>query len=142
MAVLLVRHAVAKSRHSWDDDDVLRPLTHKGERQAASLVSMLKAYDIDRVLSSPSVRCVQTVTPLAKARDLRVRRDDALAEGHGRAAARLVERFLERGADVALCTHGDVIPDVMEALGFACSACAKGSTWVLEGDLATYIAAP
>lgn len=142
MAVLLVRHAVAKSRHSWHGDDDLRPLTHKGERQAASLVALLKGYKIDRVLSSPSLRCVQTVAPLAKARDLRVRREHVLAEGHGRAAARMVARLLDRGDNVALCTHGDVIPDVIEALGFACSKCAKGSTWVLDGDGATYIPAP
>lgn len=142
MAVLLVRHAIAKSRHSWDGADDLRPLTHKGERQAAALVAVLKRYKVDRVLTSPSVRCVQTVAPLAKARGVRLRRENALAEGHGRAAARLIARLLEREANVALCTHGDVIPDVMEALGFACSKCAKGSTWVLEGDFASYIPAP
>jgi 8-oxo-dGTP diphosphatase len=142
VAVLLVRHAIAKARHSWHDDDDLRPLTAKGERQAVALIALLQDFDIDGVLSSPSVRCVDTVTPLATSRGLRVNRDEALAEGHGRAAAALVNRLLDRDANVVLCSHGDVVPDVVEALGFDCLRSAKGSTWVIEGGRATYLPAP
>jgi 8-oxo-dGTP diphosphatase len=142
MAVLLVRHAIAKERDRWEGDDDLRPLTTRGERQAEALVSLLSEYRVTRIASSPSLRCVQTVTPLAKALGSHVDREGALAEGNGRAAASLIERLLEQGDDVVLCTHGDVIPDVMEALGLDCHRCAKGSTWLIDGGKAEYIPAP
>ncbi len=142
VTILFVRHAVAKARHRWDDDDELRPLTSRGRAQAEALVDLLANYGITRVLSSPSVRCIETVEPLAAARALSVEVEDALAEGHGKRAAEYVRAMLDAGADVALCSHGDVIPDVVEALGFDCRWCAKGSVWVLDGRGATYVPPP
>ena len=143
VTVLFVRHAVAKDRHQWDDDDELRPLIKRGHDQAAALVDQLHDYAIDRVLSSPSVRCVDTVVPLAAARGLEVGIEDALAEGNGRKAVKLVDRLLEDGADVALCSHGDVIPDVLHAFGLRWDKCAKASTWVLRSRSdATYLSPP
>src|SRR5581483_3513532 len=81
--ILLVRHAVAVSRKSWPGDDNLRPLTRRGEQQAAGLVELLSPYPADRILSSPAVRCVATVTPLAEARSLKVETAGALREGRG-----------------------------------------------------------
>src|SRR5207244_302489 len=65
MAVFLVRHAIALGRSDWDGDDIDRPLTKRGERQAVGLVDLLKDHDIRRACSSPAVRCVHTVVPLA-----------------------------------------------------------------------------
>lgn len=132
MTVLLVRHAVAKARHAWDDDDQLRPLNGRGRAQAELLVDALAHYVIDEIRSSPSVRCVDTVGPLAEARGLRVSVDKAVAEGSTKAAIKLVERMLTDGVNAALCSHGDVIPTVLDALGVDWDRCAKGSTWVLD----------
>lgn len=142
MTILLIRHAIAKDRHRWEGDDDARPLTKHGRAQADALVSQLGGFPIDRVLSSTAVRCVDTVIPLAYARGCEVEREPALAEGSGLDAARLVARLLEQGVAVALCTHGDVVPEVMDALDAECDRCAKGSTWVLERGVATYIPAP
>ena len=142
MPVLLIRHGVARPRYRWDDDDELRPLTKRGREQATALVKQLSDYQVDQVFSSPSVRCVDTVAPLAERRKLRVVTEKRLAEGNGELAAKMVRRFVRDGADVALCSHGDVVPEVMEALGFECDRCAKGSTWVLEGDTAIYLPPP
>src|SRR5437868_1792545 len=65
MTVFLVRHADAKSRANWPGDDVDRPLTRKGEAQAWGLVDLLHHSRIKRILSSPAVRCIETVKPLA-----------------------------------------------------------------------------
>jgi 8-oxo-dGTP diphosphatase len=138
VTVLLVRHAVAKARHSWDEDDDLRPLTSRGRAQALALADVLAAYTFKQVLSSPSVRCVETVSSLG----LPVEVEEALAEGNGRKAARFVRGLLESDADVVLCSHGDVIPEVLNALGFSAPRCAKGSTWVLDGRHATYLPPP
>lgn len=143
MTLLLVRHAVAKARHRWDDDDDLRPLNKRGRDQAALLVEHLGSFTFSRVLSSPATRCVDTVSPLAAARGLKVEAEDALAEGTGRGAVALVERLLDEGANVALCSHGDVIPEVLDALRIDWDRCAKGSTWVLQSRAkATYLPPP
>lgn len=136
--VLLVRHADAGSRHKWSGKDERRPLSKRGQRQASGLVEVLEGYDVSRVLSSLYVRCVQSVAPLAAARGLTVEDHPALVEGHGRQALKLVRSVA--GSTVVLCSHGDVIPDVLAALEKADGLdlgpephCAKGSTWVLEG---------
>lgn len=90
-----------------------------------------------RVLSSPYRRCVDTVRPLADELGLKVEEVDELAEGAGLAALELVRSLHD--SHVALCTHGDVIPEILVAvadedrldLGPAPRQ-AKGSTWVLR----------
>ena len=127
MIVYLVRHARAGKRSEWQCDDRLRPLDERGRRQAASLVSQLAEREFDRILSSPYVRCVETVVPLAEARGLRVEEVDALAEGADpEAALRLLQ---SAGAPVVACVHGDLVESLLgEKLK-------KGATSVLElGD--------
>jgi 8-oxo-dGTP diphosphatase len=148
----LVRHADAVSRHSWARDDDLRPLSDKGLRQAAGLVDLLGPHPITRVLSSPAVRCRQTVEPLAAALGVEVEEVDALREGMPVAGGRALLDDL--AADHAvLCSHGDLIPDLVNQLiaeGMDARGgrdCKKGSTWVLQtegGRFATahYLPAP
>jgi hypothetical protein len=57
---------------------------------------------------------MDTVGPLASATGIEVEAVDALAEGAGYEAVRLV-RSLGQQVSV-LCSHGDVIPEVLEAL--------------------------
>lgn len=145
MPVLLVRHAAAGSRERWDGDDASRTLDDRGRRQAAGLAEALAGFDVVQVLSSPSVRCVETVEPVAAGRGLPVIRDDDLSEGHSRQAVTLARSLLAPGASTAggdgpavvLCSHGDVIPDVLGVLARDGASlggdqpCRKGSTWVL-----------
>ena len=81
MTLYLVRHAKAGSRSSWDGDDRLRPLTKMGRREAEGIADLLRDAPLERVLSSPYVRCTETVAPLAARRGLEVEEHDALAEG-------------------------------------------------------------
>jgi broad specificity phosphatase PhoE len=92
---------------------------------------------IDRVLSSSYVRCVQTVEPTARARGVPVETTKELEEGAGaERAIRLIKQ--QSGKQIVLCTHGDVVEELLEALialGILPRARAiaeKGSTWVLE----------
>lgn len=101
---VLVRHASAGDRNDWNGDDRLRPLDERGRRQAVELVEELRPLEIGRIVSSPYVRCVETVEPLAAALGLEVQLDDRLAEGAGDDAAELLR---EKG--VVACTHGDVV---------------------------------
>ena len=143
MSVLLVRHAKAGDRDRWDAPDDLRPLTAKGEAQAEALVDLLAGYDIDCVLSSPYLRCTQTVAPLASARGLAVEPCDDLAEGEGRAGIALTRSLLKEPAYTVLCSHGDVVEEVLDALGVPREQFTrKGATWVLDESGARHLPAP
>ena len=103
--MLVIRHASAGDPEDWEGDDRLRPLDAKGFEQAGRLVELLDGYQISRVLSSPAVRCVQTVEPLAHARGLAVEVGEELAEQRqGSDGAELVRSLV--GDDVAVCVHG------------------------------------
>jgi len=105
--VYLVRHARAGHRETWDgEDDTLRPLDERGQRQAEGLVAQLAERDFSRILSSPYVRCLQSVEPLAEARGLQVGAVEALAEGAGEAAA--LELFRGLDAPAVASVHGDL----------------------------------
>ena len=143
MNVYLVRHAVAVGRSQWHADDALRPLTKRGQRQSAGLLDLLTAGDADvgRVLSSPALRCRDTVAPLASKLGLRVEEAEALAEGSKpKEALHLVRDAAESGRDTVLCAHGDLVPEVVRRLGREGMSWdgelrfAKGSTWVLTFD--------
>jgi broad specificity phosphatase PhoE len=137
VALLLIRHAHAGNRRDWDGDDRLRPLSPKGERQARAMVRRLDKWAPDLILSSPFVRCIQTVQPLADRLGLKVTHCDELAEGMGPKALALVRSLA--GQPVALCSHGDVIPEVLVTLADEdrldlgpSPRQAKGSAWILE----------
>jgi 8-oxo-dGTP diphosphatase len=143
VAVLLVRHAKAGDREDWDGPDRSRPLTAKGQAQADALVGVLAGFDVVAVLSSPYVRCTQTVAPLAAARGLPVDPYDDLAEGQGRAGVALVRELLIRSDHTVLCTHGDVIEEMLDDLEVSRDEeTKKGATWVLDGAVARCLAPP
>lgn len=139
--IYLVRHGAAQSRKAWDGDDSLRPLTKKGRRQATGLVGLLDGAPVGRVMSSPSLRCIQTVEPLAEAYGLDVEIAPELREGTPAAAAvEIVRRQAREPTATVLCSHGDVIPGVLGGLrkrGLHLvdpQRWAKGSTWAIAGD--------
>jgi len=129
----LVRHGSAGDRHAWHDADGLRPLDDEGRRQAKALVGLLAEAVIERLLSSPYLRCVQTLEPLAEARGMPVETTPVLAEGAGGAGA--VELLSGDEALVA-CSHGDVIEealDLLAAAGIALEGRPPGATQGTRG---------
>ena len=138
-AIYLVRHAKALNRNEWQSADELRPLNKGGRRQADALVDRLAAFSLARVISSPHVRCTETVAPLAKHRGLTVETAERLVEGSD---ADDVLDFMAQCASrpTVMCSHGDVIGDVLTRLvdqGLAVESdlrWEKGSTWVLDYD--------
>ena len=110
MSVVLLRHASAGDRSAWDGDDRLRPLDEEGHAQALALADALRGRGISRVVSSPYVRCVESLEPLAEALGLAVELDPRLAEGEGGAGALALLATL---GDGVACTHGDVVEAVI-----------------------------
>jgi 8-oxo-dGTP diphosphatase len=144
MKLYLVRHAHAGDRAAWDGADRERPLSRKGRRQADAIADQLAGAGIVRLLSSPSRRCLETLEPLAERLALTVEGEARLAEGSwGRDALALADELRAEAARVghravALCSHGDVIPELVRTLRDGGTriddplACPKASTWVLR----------
>lgn len=116
----ILRHAKARPRSSWDDDDWLRPLDDQGRAQAADLVPLLAGYGIERLVSSPSTRASDTLAPYATATGGRLRLKPGLSEeGYAQDPSRAghhLDRLLERGVPACLCSHGPVLPDLVNRL--------------------------
>ena len=114
MSVFIVRHAKAGSRPHWDGDDEARPLSKNGWRQAEALAKRLAGESVSGLWSSPSVRCVQTVEPLGRALDVEIRIEPRLAEGTDLEGSLALLAEVPDGA--VLCSHGDVIPELLDGL--------------------------
>ncbi|HEX8935993.1 MAG TPA: NUDIX hydrolase [Pseudonocardiaceae bacterium] len=140
-AVLLVRHADAGDRESWQGDDELRPLTVEGHRQAESLRAVLPLFGARRVYSASPLRCRQTVEGLAADLGVPISTEPWLSEeGYASNPAadhtRLLEIAAEPGGPAVVCSQGGVIPDLLRNLpGSTGSELTdvpkKGSYWAL-----------
>ena len=136
MIIYLVRHAKAGHRR----DDLLldrhRHLSFSGIRQAEAIALYFAEHPLERILSSPYARCVETLEPTAAELGLKVEESEALAEETTMSKLRdLLQELVEAARPVALCTHGNVIPAAMDLMGKFTPeslACAKGSVTRLD----------
>jgi len=141
VSVYLIRHAKAEKRSDWAQPDRLRPLNKTGHRQALGIVARFADRPLERILSSPALRCLETVDPLAACKGLAVENNEHLVEGGNLGAfVDLLTSFTGRNA--VLCSHGDLIPAALETLaarGMVLRVplrCEKGSVWILENKKA------
>lgn len=121
--LIALRHAKAVARDGWDGADAERPLTDRGQRQAAAIVAPLRAFGVRRIVSSDALRCRQTVAPLEKklGRTARVTAkisQDAWENGTEDIRAVVGRRVRARKAAV-LCSHGPVLPGILSELALA-----------------------
>ncbi len=153
----LIRHAKAASRDRWEGPDAARPLTDRGRRQAAAIGAAIAKRDgthISRLVTSPALRCRDTMAPLACSLGLELEEAEWLLEGAdppaalgrlGRLAGALGippvagARSDCSGAVVA-CTHGDIMWAVLDYLARRGvdlgpdPGAPKGAVWVLDYD--------
>jgi phosphohistidine phosphatase SixA len=136
--LFLIRHAVAGVRNNLDLSDDQRPLDQVGRSQAQTIAEAWTELGIEAIHSSPALRCVQTVEPLAERFQMAVQIAPELFEGAS--TSRSIEYIRSfTGRSVVLCSHGDVIPDVLRNLEVGGSqlqgrGCAKGSIWQLDNS--------
>jgi 8-oxo-(d)GTP phosphatase len=167
-AIVLLRHGWAGDRAAWDGDDRYRPLDALGRAQAAALAHHLEARvpgglgARPAIVSSPAVRCVASVAPLAEhhgvtvATDVRLeevsppgRSRDGWSDGPwlaGRALAALDEVTGRTDGErtIVVCSHGEILPALLAAfagragiglpddLDLTRKALAKGAAWWLD----------
>jgi phosphohistidine phosphatase SixA len=124
--MLLTRHASAGERLLEPGEDRLRPLDRAGRADARALPSALAAQTIDRVVSSPHARCLETVAPLARRLGLEVECREELAPDASRNDTLALLAQLPESALV--CTHREVF----ERLFGGEVTCEKGGTWIVE----------
>jgi 8-oxo-dGTP diphosphatase len=127
-ALVVLRHARAVKRASWEGADEERPLTDAGRLQAARLVPVLSAYGVTRVLSSPSERCRATVAPYADDHVLGVEDVPGVKEEEFTldSVSEAVAMLLAQKESAVLCSHRPVLPDILAALGVAEEPLAPG----------------
>ncbi|PDP86179.1 DNA mismatch repair protein MutT [Glycomyces fuscus] len=150
--VILLRHLSAGEKRAWSDDDLLRPLDGTGRADALALPRVLSAYGRPRVVTSAAARCTESVLPYTVGYDVPTRTERAFTvhtppggsfpggSPYGAEEAReAFARILAEGRPTVVCTHGELVPQLMaEALtrlGAPVSqqlGLRKGSFWVVH----------
>ncbi|MCB0907480.1 MAG: NUDIX hydrolase [Nocardioidaceae bacterium] len=133
-ALVVLRHAQARSRKAWRQDDRLRPLLVAGLSQSRRLVPVLSAFGCSTLVSSSSARCVQTLAPYAEASGWPLSATDKLSEEDARATrvVKLLDELLHSGEPAVVCTHRPVLPTVFDALGVTDPKLEAGSLLVVH----------
>lgn len=129
--ILLLRHASAGDSAAWEGDDRARPLDKRGRKQAKALVEQLGSFEPVVIVSSPYLRCLQTVEPLAQSLGVEVDiRGELGYERHDGETRALVESLA--GLTAVVCGHGGLEAVV---LGGGAPKWRKGATFVLDDEL-------
>ena len=114
MPLYVVRHAKAGSRSTWTEDDRTRPLVEDGWAQARALAERIAPLQPTALLSSPYLRCIQTLEPLGELCGLTVTIEPRIEEDSPLEKSLAALEDAPEGA--VLCSHGDVIPDAINGL--------------------------
>lgn len=159
--LIFLRHASAGEKADWPGADQARPLDARGRADALKLAALLAFFAPQaRVLSSPAVRCTETVRPYAEAFGGVVEAEAALAlhdragetlsfrTGWTDALGNLVRDLMTARRPAVVCLHRENLPKALDAaysaLGVSPSelpdpSLHKGGFWVVHttgGELA------
>ncbi len=126
-SLVLIRHA----HRNTDDRSADNGLSEKGESQVKKLVKFCRERFKDRdvvFLTSPKKRCIQTLTPVAEDWKKEIRVDERLDELRPNESTTQylarIDEFLdffkyECEDTIVICSHGDVIPILIQKLTLA-----------------------
>ena len=141
---VLVRHCHAGDKQQWRGEDSLRPISGRGQQQAEGLAVMLTGTAPSRLVSSPYLRCRQSLAPLAERIPLPVEASDLLGPDTDLAE---LDRWLERPDldHAVLCTHGETLTTLFDRWGatrrfvktgdgYRRNSTQKGAAWIVTPD--------
>ena len=119
-AIIAVRHGKAVLPESWDGPDTTRPLLHRGLDQAASIAPAIAAFHPAKLISSTASRCQSTLDPLASLTGLPVSLTADISqdawENNSARVGKIIHRRLEKRVTAVLCSHGPVLPEIIDAI--------------------------
>lgn len=134
MTVWMVRHGCAGAKDDWSGPDDVRPLDDAGAHQAAAISELLTPERPVRLLSSPTVRCVDTLRSTAERVGLPILQTDRLAvPAHPTA---VLDLLANQPGRTVLCTHGEVMAPLLpifRGVGFTFTGAASDDEWLRKG---------
>jgi 8-oxo-dGTP pyrophosphatase MutT (NUDIX family)/phosphohistidine phosphatase SixA len=129
--LILLRHAKAVHKAGWKHADARRPLDDSGRDDAKALAELLDCFapragfaPKARLITSPAVRCVETLRPFAELSGAQLREEPSLYVHHQPATdaadsrlsmVALVSEAIAAGEPVILCAHRENLPDLQAA---------------------------
>jgi 8-oxo-dGTP diphosphatase len=122
-ALVALRHGKAVPAGSWTGPDSTRPLDALGVQQAQSSARAIAAFRPTKLISSPAARCMSTIEPVARLLGLDIKATRAISqdsyEDGVAEVERVVRRRVQKAASSVLCSHGPVLPDILEQIAVA-----------------------
>jgi 8-oxo-dGTP diphosphatase len=130
--LILLRHAKAVHKAGWKHADARRPLDDSGRADAKALAELLDCFapragfaPKARLITSPAVRCVETLRPYAEFSGAQLREEPSLYVHHQPSPtdaadsrltmASLVSEAIAAGEPVIMCAHRENLPDLQAA---------------------------
>lgn len=111
--IVLQRHGLAEPRDANYADDLIRPLAAQGHLQAEKLAGLLPCYGHMRIVSSPAVRCVDTMRPFARKQQTVMEIEPALSEpafaATPEAGVSWFHALIAEGRPSVVCSHREVL---------------------------------
>lgn len=122
--IIVLRHAKATLRSDWHDgvvvDDGNRPLLPEGDAQAKKIVPLLRAFGPKKIVSSPWVRCFNTLQPYAKKMNLPIIERSQLSENGNKKGPRrtrnVITDILADAKPTVVCSHRPALPTILNEL--------------------------
>ncbi len=146
MRLYVIRHAHAGKKSQWSGDDDLRPLSPRGSAQARELGARIQK--VRRLIASPTVRCHQTLEPLAERLGLEIETSMALCKTTPMSETiQLLDDLVDDGMTAVVCSHGEVLgPLILELESTGLTLLGgpgnqKGSVWVIKTVKGTMVKA-
>jgi 8-oxo-dGTP diphosphatase len=122
-AIIALRHGKATPPQDWPGPDATRPLLPRGEVQSLSVAPGIAAFRPVKLISSTAVRCTTTIAPTARITGLPVAQKDEISQdahtSRGEAVRGVVATRLEKRVTTVLCSHGPVLPQIIDAVARA-----------------------
>jgi 8-oxo-dGTP pyrophosphatase MutT (NUDIX family)/phosphohistidine phosphatase SixA len=121
--IIVLRHGKAVPPVSWDGPDATRPLLHRGLELSRNVAPAIAAFAPTKLISSTATRCLATIEPVASLTGIPVKETDDISQDayeEGTARVRhVVHKRLRKAVPVVLCSHGPVIPEIIEQIASA-----------------------
>jgi 8-oxo-dGTP diphosphatase len=118
--LIFMRHAKALPKSGWKRDDAARPLDDSGRADARTLAGLLASFaPAARVLSSPAVRCTETVRPYAELTGTAVRAVLPLdvSRTGGADSTAVIADAVVAGEPAVICAHRENMPALLASAG-------------------------